>query len=131
MRSLALLLLVSLTACVTLPDGRRALTPEARAAGAAMLSDVLACGLPLALGALEGEPDYLAASACHLRRVGERLGQGLESAPAPTVEHGREVVEAVDAHRRGSRVVATVDEAKAEECEATARARLAGKDGEP
>jgi transcriptional regulator with XRE-family HTH domain len=53
------------------------------------------------------------------------------SAPAPTVEHGREVVEAVDAHRRGSRVVATVDEAKAEECEATARARLAGKDGEP
>jgi hypothetical protein len=125
---IALLITVMLLAasCGTTPDGRRALSPGARAAGGAVLGDVLACGLPLLAGALAGEPDYLGASSCHLRRVGERLG-GRESAPAPSTDHGRAVLRAAELEQVGER-----REAKeaARACEAVARARL-GEGGQP
>lgn len=116
---------LALTSCTTLPDGRRALHPGARA----VLEDVLACGVPLLSGALAGEPDYLAASSCHLERVGQRLGRAREDAPAPTVDHGRDVVRAAELEQDGERREA---QALALECESTARARLAhGKAVQP
>lgn len=124
---LVISVLVMASACVVGPDGRRVLSPGARAAGGAVLEDVLACGLPLALGAVAGEPDYVAAATCHLRRVGERLGQN-EGAPVGTVEHGREVVRAAELEQAGDDRGA---KAVAQECEATARARLAGEAVEP
>lgn len=120
--------LIMASACVVGHDGRRSLSPEARAAGGAILQDVLACGLPLALGAVAGEPDYVQAATCHIERVSRRLGQTAEAAPVGTVEHGRDVVRAAKLEQAGE-----TREAKsvARECEATARARLGGEAVEP
>lgn len=109
----------ALTACVVGPDGRRALHP---AVGAA-LSDVLACGAPLAAGALKGSPDYAAAASCHLERVGRRIGVPVEHRDAD-LERGRKVIEAAVAQDLG-------DDRKAKaialECESLAREELAGE----
>lgn len=120
--------LVMASGCVTGPDGRRVLSPGARAAGAAVLEDVLACGAPLLLGALSGSPDYLAASTCHLGRVGARIGRAIEAAPVPSEDHGRDVIRAAvlehDGHTKAAKMLA-------DECEETARARLAGEAVQP
>lgn len=113
------LLALCLPACITAPDGRRVIAP----AGRAILDDVLACGLPLAIGAVAGEPDYAAAATCHIERVGRRLGQTSE-APKGTAEHGRDVVRAAELEQAGATRQA---KAVARECEATARARLGGQ----
>lgn len=119
---LLLAIALALPGCVVGPDGRRTLSPV----GAAVLEDVLACGAPLLMGALSGSPDYIAASKCHLSRVGKRLGHELEAAPAPTEEHGRDVLRAAvlehDGHHQEAKALAG-------ECEATARARLGDEEG--
>lgn len=118
----ALAFALAVTSCTTLPDGRRGLHPGARA----VLDDVLACGIPLLGDALAGKPDYIAASRCHLERVGQRLGHAREAAPVPTVEHGRDVVRAAELEQSGERREAEV---LAFECESTARERLGAGEG--
>lgn len=129
-----IVVILFLLGCVVGPDGRRTLSPGARAFGQGMAQDVIACGLPFAfgavLGAIGGTPpsdeDYLGIAECHFRRVGERLGSSLELAPVPTVEHGRDVVEAIRVRERAGHVVVDVDDSKAAECEEAARARVVG-----
>jgi hypothetical protein len=99
----AIALIVLLASCVTTPDGRRALTPGARAFGQSQLEHVLRCGLPAVAAALigGGQPDYRAASQCHLQLVGEQLGRAIEAAPAADEAHGREVVRATELQTKG------------------------------
>lgn len=118
---LAAIVAIVLTGCANL-------SPGARAIGGAVLEDVLACGLPLAVGALAGEPDYIAASSCHLQRVGDRIGRALESAPEPSIDHGREVIRAAELDQAGEHRQAR---AVARECDATARAALGEGGAEP
>ncbi len=136
-------LALMLVACVVGPDGRRTLSPNARAAGAAVAGDIIACGAPLALsaivGALVGEApttdDYLRAGECHVRRAANRLGvleasrlnTQADAAERELIEHGQAVVEAVRIHERhDGQLVIDVDGELARGCEATARERLGG-----
>lgn len=122
---LLLIIALALPGCVVGPDGRRTLSPGARAAGEAMLQHVLTCGLQAGLGAAAsaaangGAPSeqvLLEASRCHIQLATEQAKRAL--APKPSVDHGRRMLEAQTLHDAGLR-----DEAieVARECDKQAR----------
>lgn len=97
-------LVLMLAACVVGPDGRRVLSPGARAVGESMLEHVVRCGLQAGFGAAvsaaanggaPSEQVLLSASECHIQVAGEQAQRWRwRAAPAPSVEHGRKMLEA-------------------------------------
>lgn len=112
--SLAVALTLALSGCVLGPDGRRVLSP----AGEQLLEQVLQCaGAAAATAATSGgAPDavLLEASRCHLGLAGEQA----KRSPAPSLEHGRLVLQARELEDAGDRAAAIE---VARECDRYAR----------
>lgn len=110
--ALVLSLALPVPGCITLPDGSRALHPTV----SRILADVVAC----APAAINSDPyaAALAASTCHLDRVGDRL----HAQPAqPSPDHGELVIRAARLEADGQHDAA-VEAAKT--CDQIARSRL-------
>lgn len=130
---LSLSLALAGSGCVTGPDGRRVLSPGARAFGQAMLEQVLTCSVQAGLtagmsaaanGGPPSEAVLIEASRCHIDLAIRQTKRAIEAAPAPSVEHGRRMLEVHVLEEAGLRDDA-IDAAR--ECDAMAR----GKGGRP
>lgn len=105
--------------CVIGPDGRRILSPSARAFGEAMLEQVLTCSVQVAVsaavdGGAPGKQQLLEASACHIKLAAEQI----KGRPAPTIEHGGLILQARDLEDAGKHAEALE---VARECDRKAR----------